>query len=310
MLFCGTTVRRGAGRYAAFPFTFKTSWVGNDTIVDGEQNDDRGEIWIPMWDRPATYEEIHHVFRDGMIYGDEKHPKNGLDAAIAISNMGAMLGIDRFQRFGIFKRKGKEHHMISIGVKRTEPGIEQRGFRLIKEADSWVEDIRRLRDQDPDKFPKTINVLVRNADDLILRYCMTPSPQLLVEILLVLGKLESHPHIHNTAVKPLRISADWVSECQETPEFRLALSLASIDHGKLYPIRSNLERVSTHVSTNNDLVTGSGIRWITDGKHVVWSHSNLFANMVAVLERRLIDVEMEASDSSESALYGLSLIHI
>ena len=308
MFFAGAISRRGEAGYAAFPFSVNTSWAGHDTACDHENGEgagsDRGEVWLPLWDRMATCGEIEYVFDEGMVQS-HKRPTTGAGMAVALANYGAMRGIRAFERYGIFKRKGDAHHMISIGRIRT--GGQHDGGKVLQEIEPWLESIRAKGRQlaaGGGKLPASIESLLRTVDDAVIRYCKSQSAPGLQHILVMLGRLERQLALSpRLKLQPLnRLSPEWLAACNTgTAEFRLAAALASI-HEKGYPIRCNLERVEVPDNPSKQ------VKWISDNPvTTVWGVGSLTRNLIAVLERRCMSrngrgrLVRDTSDDAEEA---------
>jgi CRISPR-associated protein Csx17 len=55
---------RGAGS-ASFPFTVRPSPAGVETFVEFDGVNGRGELWLPLWSRPASLSELQTLFSEG-----------------------------------------------------------------------------------------------------------------------------------------------------------------------------------------------------------------------------------------------------
>ena len=282
VFFAGSVSRRGNRGWAAFPFSMSASWAGYDTACDNENSgekgspEDRGEIWFPLWNRPATYDEIRYAFREGRVQIGKKLPATGIGFAVALTNLGAMRGFTAFQRFGMFKRKGAAYHAVGIGKIRTGASANA---KVLPEVEKWLERIRSNKEK-----PKSMEPLLRAADDAIIRYCVDKRPVLLQRVLIAIGRLEAHPKLPQLKkrVQPLVLSPGWIEACKtNTAEFRLAASLAAMTDGKQYPIRRNLEPVA--------ISKKSQVEWKKKNTSSVWGRRSTIQNMISILERRCID---------------------
>ncbi len=278
LLFAGSVSRRSILTKAAFPFTVHSSMAGYGS---SSAEKSRGELWIPLWDNPATYDEIKYIFNEGRSQIGKKHSSTGTDFVRALTSLGTERGIYGFQRFGVFERKGLAFLATSLGRIDT---IKNHQVNLLTDIDEWLEKIRKVKN-----LPITIRSLLRNIDGAIIKFCTHPKEQYLQEILIILGKIEwiiSNSSSIREKIQPFqKLSFDWLSACYDkTPEFRLAVSLASIlDDDGQYPIRYNLEQIRyTHK-----------LEWKPSSPHAVWNKNNTVKNMIAVLERRCIDAQIQ-----------------
>ena len=285
--FGGGVSRRGERGYAAFPFSVKLSHAGFGTASGGENGDgkDSAEVWFPLWGMPATYGELRHVFYEGLVQSN-RMPTTGVGMAVALANYGAMRGISAFERYGMFKRKGRDHHLVSVG--RIHAGDARGGGRVIQEIEPWLDAVRAKGEQLAAKkgsLPSSVESALRSADDAILWYCQDRSPQRLQDVLVALGRLDrqiaTSPRLK---LRPLgRLSGGWLVACNtHTPEYRLAASLASI-YAKNYPVRCNLEPVTVPDDARKP------VEWHAASTTVAWGRGGLVRNLVSVLGRRCVD---------------------
>lgn len=285
--FGGGVSRRGERGYAAFPFSVRTSWAGHGTACDHENGEgkDSGEVWFPLWDRPATYGELRHVFYEGLVQS-HKTPASGAGMAVALANYGAMRGINAFERYVMFKRKGRDHHLVNVG--RILAGDRHGGGRVLQEIEPWLDSIRSKGDQLAAKggrLPASMEALLRAADDAIISYCMDNSPKKMQDVLIVLGRLERQIAMSpRLALRPLgRLSGEWLAACNtQAPEYRLAAALASV-HAWRYPIRHNLEPVKVPNEAYKP------VTWVSGSTASAWGAGDTIRNMISVLERRCVD---------------------
>lgn len=282
--FAGSIYRRGEREKAAFPFSMKSSHAGYNTACD-EGKKDIGEIWIPMWDNPATYDEIAYVFAEGRVQATKK-PIRGAEFATALANFGAMRGISAFQRFGVLKRKGDAHHITCIGRIRS---VESSGKKVLldikwAEVEAWLDMIRKQN-----RLPRFMNTLLRMTDEKVIRYCESKDPRYLQDTLVLIGRIERQLALSpRLGIHPLnRLSKEWIKNCKsDTPEFRLAAALGSINSANFdYPIRCNLEPVELTEPKERQKLA----RWKSKSRSTIWGRGDLMHNMISVLERRCTD---------------------
>src|SRR5262249_9602791 len=73
------TRRLGAGRVGVrFPFTVDSTPVGYGSA--GKDNT-RGELWLPLWDRPARFSEVRALLAEGRAEVGRKRAWSGLTFA-------------------------------------------------------------------------------------------------------------------------------------------------------------------------------------------------------------------------------------
>ena len=274
---------------AVFPFTAGTSSAGYATASNEDRDgikdsSSRGEIWLPIWENLATYKEIKYVFNEGRIQLGKKHAKTGTEFARAIISLGTERGISKFQRFCILKRKGKCYLFTNAGkiTVADEPVAS-----LLDELDKWYNPI--IKQSKKNASEKLVR-LVKSLDESIMKFCTYRKKQNLLQLLIMIGRLERY--ISGDAdFEPLqKLSDRWLVECYDgSAEFRLAASIASIKHANgVGSIRENLE----NVIQKND-----GWKHKKNSIPFVWKEDdNLLKNMSRVLQRRSLDGKIKSHD--------------
>jgi CRISPR-associated protein Csx17 len=310
LIFAGAAVRRmtaGARGEASFPFCVQSSDI-DSTISPGEKS--RGELFLPIWERPATYREITHLFSEGRVRLQKTRVKTGVDFARAIAELGIDRGIARFQRFGLLTRNGDAHFASNLGSIEAK---ERKASDLFYESDKWL---KVYRGRCSTKEAPAVMVSIRRAiDGAIFRFCGGGDRRDLRMVLIGLGAAEAEVARRSSAkttdkgivpVRPLSgLSARWAHECDDNSlEFELATAISSITGpGKRSAFRSNIEPVE---------VTGIGVSWTNYDAGAVWSTASLADNLAAVLQRRSIDARTAALSNpaiSSRRFASLAAIH-
>ncbi len=290
LFFAGALVRRTSiysTDKAAFPFTVRVRPVGMAATTDKELREARGELWLPLWDSYVSKNELEYLFAEGRAEVAGRPARDSLDFARAVATLGVDRGIKEFIRFGFLQRSGKAFLAVAMGRIRT-PDQPRDNIGLIQEIDSWLDEFRQIAGADsPERFRRVLN----HIEAAIFDYCQFGRTEDLRRLFLALGKAQQELSVTggkrgNTVVcRPLGgLSERWISSrIDQSIEYRIALALASIydREGKLPPIRANVEPVEYRKN-----------RWSwseTVGAHVVWSTASLERNMIAVLERRIMD---------------------
>ena len=291
LLFAGNIARRQSAdtKKAVFPFTAKASNVGyftaskEDHDLDEKHPTFNGEIWLPLWTNPATFQEIAHIFNEGRVQLGKKQARTGTEFARAIITMGTERGISKFQRFCILKRKGDAYLAINAGIIHT---TDELGAYLLTELDAWFSKISKKSGKK--EASDSLKQLVRNFDKSVMMFCTTKKSSDLLNVLIMAGKLEIHISKHDTDLHSLqKLSVDWLDRCyDESAEFRLAMSVASIEQTKkVGSIQENI----MHVNVNGDKKRSPSCVWKED--------DNLLRNMSRILHRRGIDGKIDGLES-------------
>ncbi len=292
LLIAGSITRRtetsSAG--ASFPFTVRSTGVGYGSA--GRENS-RGETWLPLWKQPARLVEIKAFFSEGRAEIRGKPAYNGLDFARAIAMLGVDRGISNFVRYGYQERFGQSFLAVPLGhfdvIARPE-------VDLIREVDRWLGRFRSAAsDSKTRKAPPRFKSALRRIESAIFDFCQFGGTTRFGEILCALGQAERELALmggkvgHDNKVEPLsRLSPEWLEAANYgSVEFELALALSSVwdPERKVGPLRSNLESITWFKHPDWKGYTA----WATRQKSVVWTSTDLIANLVEVLERRMLD---------------------
>ncbi len=279
LLFAGNMARRQSANTgkAVFPFSTSISSIGYATASD--QEEDKGEIWLPIWKTAATYVEINHIFKEGRVQLGRKQAETGTEFARAAISLGTERGIDEFKRYCVMKRKGDAHLYIYAGKINV---ADDSKVYLLDELDDWYKKISK--ESKKKESSDSLKRLVRNHDVAILNYCKYRNESHMLEILISVGRIQRHVSNYFKKLKPLsKLSPGWLEKCYDgSAEFRLAASLASIQSERgVGGIRENLENIKQENGT-----------WVNNKDFIsfVWNENNdLVGNMENILKRRTVD---------------------
>ncbi|GGX97878.1 hypothetical protein GCM10010515_75270 [Streptomyces fructofermentans] len=158
LLFASAAVRRNAAEPgAAWPFSVHATPIGHPTASAGETA--KGEIWAPLWERPANLAELEQLFGEGRARWAGAQAKNGLLFALAISALGVDRNLAAFRRFVIVERLGQN----PIAIRATDVPVALRNeHALLAEPYVWLARLRRK-----DKIPAGVATLLRQCDQAL-----------------------------------------------------------------------------------------------------------------------------------------------
>lgn len=290
LMLAGAVVRRyGAGRAegASFPFTVRTLPVGSAATGESDTTASRGELWLPLWERPSTAAELRLIFGEGRAEFGGRPARDALEFARAVATLGVDRGISSFVRYGFFKRYGRTYlaaPLERVSVPRKRAGA----LDLIREIDGWLVDFRQAFQKNaPARYVRSL----RRIDARIYDLCRYGRREEVEGVLAALGQAERELAVTGGRrsggefAPPLGgLSSRWVQEIDDgSVEFELALSLAGLHSAAENgpgALRQNLEPVG--------LVKGRW-QWLELRRAVTWTQASLSANLSAIFERRLME---------------------
>lgn len=309
-------------RSASFPFTVRTSGAGWGGMEAADETEARAEFWAPLWGRPARFCEIEALFGEGRAVTNGQTASDGLEFARSLATLGVSRGFSEFQRYGFFKRAGNTHYAAPIGRRRA---AVSRSAELVSDLDmgGWLARVRRFgRDGN---HPASVRSAVKRLEDSLFDLLAPDSSSNAVRSVLVsIGRLcewlVNNPKGREAVPPPPLLSHQWLRRTDDgSPEFRVAAALAGLGlpswrspNGSVrtdsVPTDSQAPPMAAHLAplTNSSregfergtFFRGTWLRkrrtWTGDSKPptVVWGHGGLVANMIAVLERRLVEASI------------------
>ncbi|MBL8857026.1 MAG: type I-U CRISPR-associated protein Csx17 [Planctomycetes bacterium] len=280
LLFASAATKRlesGTGSGMAFPFMVAAAGVGYASASASDEGNSRNELWLPLWESPATLRELRMLFSEGRAKVGTRDARTGVDFARAIGSLGVDRGINSFARYGFHVRNGLAYMATPLGrlAVHRRPKID-----LLAPLDAWLVELRRKGMGD--KSPASLQRAVRGLESAILDLC-SGTNELPLEVLAELGEVE---RVLSRSREPLvapvpALDAAWLSAADDgSVEFSLARSLASTG------LRERLVRVRWSAPW----------RWQeNDDGRTMWSDAGLVENLLAVIERE----EIESSRDGE-----------
>ncbi len=297
LLFAATVTRRlesAAPGTLSYPFTVRPVGSGSGSAALGDEGNARAEIWMPLWESPASYHELRTLLSEGKATLGRRRVRDGLDFVRAVSRLGIDRGISQFQRYAFLMRSGKAYlatPLNRIEVQRN-PAIDL--IYDIETRDQWLNRFRRLARSD--HATHRVKSLVRRLEDAIFDLSLQrndPAPAT-QRLLTVLGQAERYLAVSpaaREACPPVPwLGPQWFTQADDgSDEVAIAAALASL-HGRhpasseersriVLPMRSHLAPVATD----------RRVRWQADDNHqVTWSEAPLQSNLLNTLRRRLL----------------------
>lgn len=287
------------------------------------------ELWLPLWHRPATFTELRALLGEGRAHLGRMEARDGLTFARAVATLGVSRGIAEFERVAFEARYGNMFITVPLGRFRVPNGphrdliadLDAGGWlaRLRSALGTNVPARARIARRWLDDALFEIAREGAPAENLQLA---------LVALGGVVSWLATSREGRKKVSPPPRLGPEWV-RCADyaSAEFRIAAALASIgwrpDGGEQQehenapnsapddePAANAIDAALRAPSTDESLIErplpppmaahfapiveetiDRRIRqWaVSDPPTVVWSSGNLVQNMIAVLDRRLVE---------------------
>jgi CRISPR-associated protein Csx17 len=304
LLFAGSVARRlgaNAASRAVFPFTVESVAVGYGSSAATEETTDgsRAELWLPLWDEPASIVEVRQLFAEGRAQIGRRQARNAVEFALAACLLGVSRGIWAFARYGFLKRNGLAFLAAPLGRVAVTP---RPAARLLDDPPfaHWLERLRRAC-SDKEKTPARYQAALRQIDRSMFAFANRSEhgndARYLLDVLASLGHAERtlateglswlKDKQYGWKLSPLQgLSSQWLDQLDQanngSREFRLAAALASIrsdKDNKVGPLRVFLEPVEETRYVN----------WSPGSTSAVWSKQPLAHNLAAVFRRRQLE---------------------
>lgn len=263
LLFAAAAVRRNADDpfgVLSFPFTVRAVGAGSGSLGGGDAASARGELWMPLWDQPATYAEIRALLAEGRVAFGTKPARDALDFTRAVHRLGGYRGVSRFQRFGLLMRSGKAY--LATPLERVEVS-DERPTNILDELDQhdWLTRFRRFAQGDnvANRFLSLRRQLETAFFELSGQRLTASDVQ---SILLLLGEIQSALANSKKAIECVpsvpRLSEHWTRLADDgTPAFRLARALAGLKGMPDAPLPLRAQLFPVHPRSN---------RWMEDAR--------------------------------------------
>src|SRR5262249_39221784 len=79
-----------AAARAIFPFSVESVAIGYGSATASEETRDgsRAELWLPLWEQPATLAEVRHLFAEGRAQLGRRQARNAVEFVLAVNLLG------------------------------------------------------------------------------------------------------------------------------------------------------------------------------------------------------------------------------
>ncbi len=236
LLFNASQVRRAETELVggSLPFTVRMVGAGYPALA-GADKGAREELWVPLWQRAASLEEIRFLFSEGRAMVGRRTASSALDFALAVGSLGVDRGIDSFVRYAFLERNGQATLGVPLGEWKVhrEPQID-----LLMEIETWL---NRLEGHVRGKNTAASHVVAGQAVlDAVFSVARGGSPERWQHLLVAMADVDrimatAIVHQQDSSKSGLRalfvpwLSTGWARAAwDDSVEFRLALSAASL----------------------------------------------------------------------------------
>lgn len=252
LMFAAATVRRNADDPSgalSYPFTVRAVGAGSGNLGEGDAANARGELWMPLWKKPASYAEVRALMAEGRVALGRKPVRDALDFVRAVHYLGGYRGVQSFQRFGLLMRSGKAY--LATPLSRVEVSEEPQS-NLLDELDNstWLDRFRLFARGD--NTANRFLMLRRQLEDRLFDLSgHQPTPVEIQSLLALLGEIQNAMAVSKKAqesVNPIpRLSERWVIAADDgTPEFRIAKALAGLRGVESEPLPLRAQMFPVH----------------------------------------------------------------
>ncbi|MGQ0765408.1 MAG: type I-G CRISPR-associated protein Cas8g1/Csx17 [Gemmatimonadota bacterium] len=277
---------------AAIPFAVAAQAVGHATR--GKEKDARGEQWMPLWERPASWQDVSALFGEGRAQIGRSSARRPLDFARAIARLGVARGVSGFVRYGYLERNGQSNLAVPLG--RIEVTDHPRA-RLIDEIGGWLDRLRREADDAPARFSASLGALFDAVFDVLTREAEPTRWQSVLASIAEMERVQASGTAFKVGPCPT-LSPGWLDAgADDSSEWRLALSLGSAARG--FKDGRPFDSVRVHALPLDSKKTwsyaiGADKRLIKDPRVVMMGRDPL-SDLVSLVKRRLVEASQRGT---------------
>jgi len=238
VIFAGAATRRLGGTKGepSFPFTVRATGASAGGSAPRDESEARGEIWMPLWHRPASLAEIAALCSEGRATLRGHVVRDGLDFARAAVTLGVSRGISSFQRYGFMKREGRNYIAAPLTRIRVRRNF---GADLLNDLDqgAWVQRFRNYSRSK--KVSGRLLSIAARLDEAIFALTQDDSCRAVQGVLTSVGEVVAYLASNSKARNPKeenlkpppRLSHVWFEAANDsTAEFCIASALAGLGH--------------------------------------------------------------------------------
>ncbi|HVZ34862.1 MAG TPA: type I-U CRISPR-associated protein Csx17, partial [Polyangiaceae bacterium] len=290
VMFRGQATRRldtrATGR-AAIPFAVHAHAVGHGTR--GREATERGEQWMPLWNRPSTAGDVSALLGEGRAQLNRAIAQRPLDFARAVAKLGVARGLSGFARYGFLERNGQSKIAVPLGRIAVRARVHA---HLIDDLGAWLDLLQRqVRDGDA---PARLAIAEGALADAVFTVLTAQDDARHWQTVLIAAARVEAVQASGTGFEAgptPRLSSGWLeAACDDSPEWRLAIALGSAAAG--YARRSGLpfDTVRAHaLPLAGSRYAMTAEKRLAKDPRVVMTGREPVSDFAALVERRIIE---------------------
>jgi CRISPR-associated protein Csx17 len=304
-LFQGSPSRRlGSARRATGAFPFVTT--GASPTAAGEAGKNLGELWLPVWEQPMSLPEIIALFQCGRAEVNGRGATTPPAFAAAILQRGVDAGIKEFRRFLLLRTTSEntfESRLASVILVsgKAEGATATALNRMLGCRDSLPADRKKGKRWIYTGLRGPLDeALVAFAEKPMLPECARSALDAMIGALRKSDRNRGH-RAHKPSIQFQQLPGAWATSLlaedagDASAEARIGLALATLFAGKKTgkaKKASAAQLLSYWLGVQQRGIYCSIPEAVPFRR--VWGAGGLTANLVAVLQRRLIEAELSA----------------
>ncbi len=282
MLFAASLARRSPNDLlqASAPFCVTSATSAGFSSSDLSGNN-RGEIWLPVWSKPAGYRELKRLFNEGRATLARRQVRDGSEFARSTASLGVDRGIDTFERYSFLERRGQSYVAMPCGTISTE---YRPMASLLSSVFDYVNALSRK-----DNLPASVSSRLQTLRQRAFACVQSPDTEHFIAVSRAIADIDRLPGISKLTdgnyppAPPCRLPSKWMATCDDgSVEVRIAAALASIKrNGDLGPLRANIAPVKPTAT----------YAWDDSSAQYIGASGDFRKTLGKILRRRIIDGE-------------------
>jgi len=272
--------------YAVFPFVTEASSAASE----GEIGLAKAEFWAPLWEQPATLQEIRTLLKRGLARIGERTAKAPHEFAVAALAAGVDAGVTTFARFVLRQTTSSQVYEAIPRERIQVKEVQSQESKMVEPLLPWLDHLPfEVSDSKQRGKFKGLRGPIEQA---IINVAAQPEEperwQGLLSMLADTQRRIDHNKLLRGQCHALPwLDQAWFAKCWPVPpaEMLVARAIASIGATTDEPIIINIYGVEPHKHTNPNF---SGEQ---RPQRVIWHSGQPLRVLADVLERRLIDTD-------------------